>query len=240
MSVEKIEALEKLDWWIWETETFTWEERFAQCVNVYKKLNKLPSVLSKVDIEKQVASWICNQRQACKNGKLSVKNIDTLNELDWWIWETDTFTWEERLELFVNVYNKLNKLPSPSSKDDEESRAAIWMHNQRQNYKNGTLSVNNIETLEELDWWIWERKTTWEDRFAQCVIVYNKLNKLPTSSSKDYDEKQAGSWIGDQRKAYKKGKLSVKNIEKLEELDWWIWETERFTWDEKLEQCLDV
>ena len=48
------------------------------------------------------------------------------------------------------------RFPSKNSKDKKRRELAQWMEGQRQAYKNGTLSPEQIEKLEQIPEWSWE------------------------------------------------------------------------------------
>ena len=55
------------------------------------------------------------------------------------------------------------------------------------------------------------------------IQIYNKLGRRPHQSSKDPEEKKAGSWQQNQRQRYKKGKMCQEWINVLNATPGWKW-----------------
>lgn len=137
--------------------------------------------------------------------------------------------WEKRRLEWVAMYEKLGRTPSSLSKDLEEKRAGSWQQHQRNAYKNRLVCMTpeRITALEATDGWIWDKDADWEIKRQQWITIYKKLgNKLPSHESKDSDEKRIGAWQHYQRNTYKKQKLTVDKIKRLEDTEGWIWESE--------------
>ena len=68
----------------------------------------------------------------------------------------------------------------------------------------------------------------WEEKRLK-VIKYLEINnaKFPSTLSSDKYEKTIGLWVKNQKRNYKKNILSEKRIKLLEQLNDWIWETPR-------------
>jgi hypothetical protein len=156
LSAERIQCLNDTPGWIWEEECFTFQESLDHWKTQYvNKGNKKPSQISKDPEEKRAGTWQSIQRQMYKKGTLSAERIQFLNDTPGWTWEYDPFP--AQLDHWKTQYvNKGNKNPSQHSKDPEEKRAGQWQSNQRQMYKNGKLSTERIEALNNTPGWTWE------------------------------------------------------------------------------------
>lgn len=139
---------------------------------------------------------------------------------------------------WIAMYEKLGKAPSTMSKDLEEKRTGQWQNNQRQAKKKGTLSEMRIADLEAIPGWEWEWDTehTWEEQKQNWVTQYTKLQRAPSETSKDQEERRAANWKGKQRKAYHKNKISEERYAELKALLGWEWGTKKekhYTWEDQ-------
>ena len=224
MSAERITALEATPGWEWETEAYTWEEQRNHWKTVYARIQKAPSQSSKDKEEKRAGQWQSHQRTAKKT--MSAERITALEATPGWEWgieREETYTWEEQLEHWKTVYARIQKAPSTISKDKEEKRAGQWQSNQRKAKK--TMSAERITALEAIPGWEWGREKTyiWEEQKQTWITQYNKLQKTPSTKSKETDEKRAGEWQSTQRKAKKQGTLSPERVAELEAIPGWTW-----------------
>ena len=139
------------------------------------------------------------------------------------------------------MYEKLGRFPSYVSKDSEEKSAANWQHHQRTAKKKGTLSEMRITDLKEIPGWEWDTDQTWEEQKQNWVIQYTKLQKLPSKSSKQTEERRAGIWQDTQRMAKRAGTLFPERTAELDTIQGWDWGTEREkpqTWEARLQHWI--
>lgn len=105
---------------------------------------------------------------------------------------------------------------------------------QRVAYKQGPLSQEHIKELVASPEWEWgpqraQKDTTyrWEEQLQHWIIQYEKLQRKPSTISKDSEEKRAGIWQHTQRTTYNKGILSQERIDELEGIPGWEWGAQR-------------
>jgi hypothetical protein len=244
--IADLEAI--LGWeWHWRIEE-TWEEQKQNWVAHYTKLQKAPSETSKDQEERRAANWHGKQRKAYHKNKISDERRATLEALLGWEWGTKKekiYTWEDQKQNWVAHYTKLQKAPSPTSKEKDAKRAGVWQCGLRETYHKKTLSKERTAELEAIPGWEWrsyrntERgvRDTWEQHKQNWVTQYTKLQRYPSPLSKDSEEKRAGAWQGKQRTAYNKGTLSEETITELEDISGWAWNSgwawDSDTWEQK-------
>jgi hypothetical protein len=223
--VNELKGNPEWEWGVQREITYTWEEQRQHWITQYEKLLDTPSTKSKDPEEKRAGIWQSTQRTVYKHGTLSQERINKLLETPGWEWGVEIYGWEEQRNNWVTVYTKIQKYPSQISKDPEEKRAGIWQSIQRAAYKKGTLTQERINKLEVTHGWEWGREKTyiWEEQKQTWITQYNKLQKTPSTKSKETDEKRAGEWQSTQRKAKKQGTLSPERVAELEAIPGWTW-----------------
>jgi hypothetical protein len=96
---------------------------------------------------------------------------------------------------FLEYYNILlkyikenNKLPSSSSKDNNEKKLGNWAYRVRKSYKNNTLDKDNIILLEKIDIWYWNKKNFMKNKYLNFVKEFNRFpkNNSPNDELKLY------------------------------------------------------
>jgi hypothetical protein len=234
--------------WEWGTkreETYTWKEQLENWKTVYTKIQKAPSTISKDKEEKRAGTWQNNMRVKKNKGAMSAERITALEMIHGWEWDSNI--WEEQLENWKTVYTKIQKTPSTHSKDKEEKRAGKWQSTQRVTKNNGKMSFERIAALEAISGWEWgterEESYTWEENLENWKTVYTKIQKTPSTHSKDKEEKRAGKWQSHQRNSNNKEKMSAERITALEATPGWEWGMKReetYTWEEQLENWKTV
>ena len=207
--------------------------------------------LSQERIKELVASpgWEWGpQRVAYKQGPLSQEHIKELVASPEWEWgpqRAQRDTWEEQLQHWITEYVKQLQTPSETSKDPDEKRAGRWQSTQRTAYKKGTLSYDRIKQLVASPGWEWgtqrEISYRWEEQRQHWITQYEKLQRNPSTISKDVEETRAGRWQDAQRTAYRRGTLSEERIRKLVESPGWEWGAQReitYRWEEQLQHWI--
>ena len=133
--------------------------------------------------------------------------------------------WERQRLRWIALYEKLGRTPSTHSKDKEEKSAGQWQSHQRGAKK--TMSAERITALEASPGWEWgterEETYTWEEQLENWKTVYAKIQKKPSTHSKDKEEKRAGQWQSQQRVTKNNGKMSSERIVALEMIPGWAW-----------------
>ncbi len=211
---------------IWKIRNDSWEYMYKEATNYYKEKGnlKVPTVYSYIkDGEKiKLGSWIATQRVIYKNGKLSAKRKELLNEIGM-IWKiNNAYSWEYMYEEAVNYYKKKGNLRVPMVysyiKDDEVINLGNWIVSQRIIYNNGKLSAKRKELLDKIGM-VWKAKFSWEYMFNLAKDYYLKNNKLFTTNYKvniDGNNILLGVWLNKQKNFYNKGKLTEEKIKLLE------------------------
>ena len=207
-----------------------WENKYCMVKKFLEKKGRYPSDHSKNKREKSLGSWCNNQRANKKKGILSEYRIKKLKKLDEWYWDKDDI-WDKNYYLVKKFTEKYNRLPSYYSKNIEEKKSGIWCANQRQNKRKNKLSKIKIKKLEELDGWFWDKDDIWDENYYLVKKFTEKYNRIPSSESKNIEEKSLGYWCSRQRSYKRENKLSKIRIKKLKKLDGWFWDKDDI-WDE--------
>ena len=146
--------------------------------------------------------------------------------------------WEKHRMRWIATYEKLGRCPPQKSKDPEEKRTGFWQSTQRVAKRKGIMSEDRIAKLDAIPGWEWEDADTWDEKLQHWVTMYKRIQKTPSESSKDPEEKRVGVWQKRQRAEKRKGTLSEERITKLDAIPGWEWDTD--TWDEKLQHWITV
>ena len=154
-----------------------------------------------------------------------------------------TDNWYKMYEVAKNYYNKYQNLQIPAKYVTSDGiKIGAWISNQRRNYKNKKLSEEQIKLLNSVGM-VWKvEKQTWEEMYELASNYYKhhknlKINKkFITKNGYDYDENglRLGIWIIEQRKSFKKNKISKERKEKLDEIKM-IWDVNKNSWDKMYE-----
>jgi hypothetical protein len=233
LSKDKIELLEKIGM-VWDQLDTQWNECYELAKEYYKENGDLLILYNYIARDKiNLGTWIQTQRNSYKNGILTKEKIELLEKIGM-VWNPLDTQWNEYYELAKEYYNKNgNLLISTEYTTNEGIHLGNWIHSQRRGYSEHKLSKEKIKQLEKIGM-VWSPLDTQWNNYYNLAKEYYRLNNtllIPYNYITE-DGLNLGSWIGNQRSAYSKNKLSKKKIELLENIGM-VWNTIDTQWEDK-------
>ena len=206
LSKDRIKKLDSLGEWHSPNDT-KWEENYEIVKKFKEEKGRFPTQ------KESGGQWLNTQKTAYKKGKLSedrIKKLDSLGDWNPAQGKTHDDMWKENFEK-VKKFKKENNnsFPPQSTKEGQ------WLINQRRAYKNEKLSEDRIKKLDSLGNWHSLNDTKWDENYEIIKKFKEENKRFPTKSE------PGGQWLINQRKVYKKGKLSEDRIKKLDSLGNW-------------------
>lgn len=191
----------------------SWEEMFDKFVVYFNKYKTL-DISQDNEFYNELGSWIKRQIKYIKNSQLPKNKIYEYNKLGLLFDSKKTLEdiWFESYTELKNYYliNRDCKVPNT----DEYKSLYRFIQTQRENYKNNKLSEDRIKLLFEINFTF----SLWEDNYNNAKEYFLKNgNLLISSNNKDY--KSIRNWIYKTRQDYKNDKLSKKQIDLLNEIN---------------------
>jgi superfamily II DNA or RNA helicase len=216
LSQERIKLLEKIPNWFWKIDyQIKWYDHYT----LLKSNNDTPIISYVTECGVKLGSWCHTQRENKKNGRLSIEQIELLEKIPNWFWKIDyQKKWYEKYKLL----EEYNDTPINSYVTECGFKLGSWCDTQRQNKKNGKLSQQQIELLEQIPNWQWTKND--EEKWYEYYILLKSYNDTPITSYVTECGVKLGSWCQKQRKMYKEQQLNKEQIELLEQIPNWFWE----------------
>ncbi len=144
-------------------------------------------------------TWIYIQRSKYNNAKLSSERINALNELPEWKWDVKT-----RPGAWWAIYDKLKKYIDEHG-DMKAYPGKTWLTRQRCAYKNEKLSTDQINALEQIPGWCWDRMNVqWWNRYHSIMFKIDHERSLSRGDRR---------WVRTNRTPEKMDKMSPKQID---------------------------
>ena len=217
LSQDRINLLEKIPGWFWEVD---YDERWMNKYNILKELNFTPCLSFETKTGIKIGDWCDTQRSFYKKGILSEEKIGLLEKIPGWFWKIDyDEQWIQNFKLLKNLY----KTPDSGTKLDG------WCQRQRSLKRTGDLSLERIQLLEKISWWLWDKHDElWEKNYN----IIKTLKTAPTAKYKTDSGINIGAWCDRNRQYKKDGKLSQERIDLFEKIPWWLWDYHKVMWME--------
>ena len=210
LSEERIQLLEQIGI-VWNQNESRWQKMFDLAQEYYKENGSLLSIK-----DEKLKNWIQVQRRAYKENetstKLSEEKIKKLESIGM-VWDVKEKEFSDMYELAQKYYEEHGNLLLPHKYVINEKNLSSWIKEKRRAYKNGTLSVEQIEQLEAIGM-IWDvRQYQWETMYQQAQEYYNEHGDLSINPKLN---KKLYQWLKIQRKLYiEDGNLTEKQKELL-------------------------
>ena len=244
LSKEQIKKLELIgmQWDYSQDLAGDWEEMYEYAKKYYEKNGNLSIIKSYKFLDDEsntisLGSWIEYQRRLYKEEKLSsdkIKKLETIG-MKWLGSLVYDKQWNNAYELAKKYFEYYGNLMIKQSfrtnngveEDPNGYQLGTWISTQRTYFKKGKLTDEQLNKLESIGM-VWDASIDFNDKWERIYnLAENYYNyygdllipfKFKTSNGIDVDDNGValGSWISNQRSAFKKNKLSEERIEKLE------------------------
>lgn len=202
-----------------ENNAIAWETHFIECKEYYEHNGHLniPSGF-KPQSGMNLAVWLVRQRAQYKSGKLSQEQIVKLEAIGMG-WELPD-TWEVGF-IHAKEYAEQNGdlLVHISCVCADGYKLGNWIANQRSNKvsndKYRQLSVEQIGRLDSIGM-VWNvAEYAWARGYEQALRYWQENGHVRVPRGTKINGVYLQSWVCEQRKSFKKGKLSQEKILKL-------------------------
>lgn len=227
---ERIDALESLPSWLWDTRTGKWMRTFDQVQNFVALNKRLPGLYAEDPAERSLGIWIVTQRQR-RLGKTSKRSLTAeetahLESLPDWSWGPQGDAWERQRARLDEFLLRNGRLPRSAGtgyvKNRDEESLARWCQKQRAKYNSGDLASERADSLEEVPGWAWDPKeVAWLAQYELVCEFVGENDRLPRETEKDIDEDARGRWLAKQRKAVRRGTIDKRRLTLLQTLPGW-------------------
>lgn len=200
-----------------------WETHFNECKEFYAlhgNLNISSDYRSKSGSNLTV--WLIRQRALYKRGKLTDEQIEKLTAIGM-VWDLGD-PWEIGFTHAKEYAEQNGDLLVPISYVcDDGYKLGNWIANQRNNKdsadKYRQLSIEQIERLDSIGM-VWNvAEYAWTRGYEQALRYWQENGHLRVPRGTRINGVDLQSWVCEQRKSFKKGKLSQEKILKLVAID---------------------
>ena len=205
---------------IWEFED-TWEQKFELAKKFYEINGNLDIPAAYVtDDGTALGAWLRGVKNQYRGGKLSAERIEKLESIGI-EWESVLVrNWANYYELAKQYYKEHGDLNVNAHYEINGVKLGTWISSQRESFKKGRLSDEQINKLNEIGM-SWQRFSgKWDNAFEYAKKYAEEHGALdPPAEYKSDDGFALGAWVASQRAKYADGKLKPTQINRLNALN---------------------
>ena len=230
MSQDRREQLEALSGWVWDVADFQWEQGFKYLQQyVAENGDALVPKSFKTPDGYSLGAWVGEQRKKIKT--LSKERRERLEALNGWVWDLLSSQWEEGFKYLQEFVAENGDALVPNRfRTTDGYNLGAWVNTQKINIE--TIFQDRRERLEALSGWVWDLLSyKWEQGFKyfqQYVAEYG--DGLVSANYRTPDGYFLGKWVSHNRA--KENEMSKDRRERLEALNGWIWDADKFRWEQ--------
>ncbi len=220
---DKVQKLEDLGF-VWSASDKAWENAFAALAE-YKEKHGSFNIPADYTTNQgmKLRLWMQNQRTKFREGKLSTKQIEQLNNIGF-SWTVQKDNWEIMFDCAKKYYETYGNLNVPKDYiSDIGVNLNCWLVTQRKNIKNGKLTKENADKLYSIGFVLDPSDEAWKIGYSHARAFYDVHGNLDMSDGyQTEDGFSLGGWLRAQRRMYAKGNIRQERKDKLDELkmDW--------------------
>lgn len=160
---DRVRQLQSFPGWDWAPRSGKWKQAYQHLL-AYTRENsscRLPDGYV-TEYGHRLGAWVRTQRTLYKNGELAAERIEKLEALPGWVWDTHAAQWEAAFGRLVAYVAKFETPRVPPRYQDPEDgmRLGGWVAQQRQKYRAGRLTDEQVQRLESLPEWVWNPSRT--------------------------------------------------------------------------------
>ena len=115
-----------------------------------------------------------------------------------------------------------------------------WVDKQRQDYRRGYLSEEQINLLESMPMWYWVKADAdWDQAIWALDEYIEEFGKIPSNSYITPAGIKLGGFLNNRRNDYKAGNLSAEKVKVLENKKGWSWDPLEEEWERNFQNLLN-
>jgi superfamily II DNA or RNA helicase len=218
---------------LWDPLDSQWEEMFGLLVD-YKRTHNDCRVPVRWRDNPQLGRWVDKQRQAKKDKRIGENRIGRLEELGF-VWDPFDKYWEEMYSTLERYRKRHGDCNVPQGWEENPSLGS-WVATQRTLKRDSKLTEERIRRLAKLKF-VWEPiDSQWEEMFAALTTFKGNYGHCNVPNNWP-EHPQLRIWLNVQRRSKKKGSLTEKHIERLDELGI-VWDPRKSSWEDMFEALL--
>ena len=141
LSEDRKALLEKLNGWTWDPKWSEWEEMYNSLISFIEENGHARPVKGT-----PLGNWVASQRRWHLRGKLQENKIKLLKALEGWCWNARDAGWMENYQKLI-LFAQEHGHCSPKQSD---GKLGTWVNTQRMFRKNGKLSEQRIQLLDQI------------------------------------------------------------------------------------------
>ena len=227
LSAERMERLEAVPGWAWDSLAEQWEQGFAALTDYVAREGHARVPYGHREGDVQLGQWVSTQRN--QRERMSAERRERLDAVPGWTWVALDAKWEAGFTALTAYVAREGHARVPSGHREGDVSLGTWVGNQRKAHEQ--LSAQRRERLEALPGWTWDLLAEqWEAAFTALTAFVAREGHARVPMTHREGDVRLGNWVGKQRKM--REQLSVERKERLDAVPGWTWDSLAEQWED--------
>ena len=230
LAPDRVKLLNNIPSWLWDPVEAFWQKNYQKTLRRHEE--KGDCNVSKSE-DPGLHMWQNNQRRLYKQDKVASDRVKLLNDIPTWVWNLTQAAWQENYQKMVRRHEEKGDCNASKS---EERELWQWQQSQRQLYRQGTLSLDRVQLLNEIPTWVWDvHEAFWQKNYQKMVRRHEEKGDCNVLRSED---RELFRWQNLQRTSYKKGEVAPERVKLLNDIPTWAWDPHEAVWQANYQKTL--
>jgi superfamily II DNA or RNA helicase len=233
LPTERVQRLESLPGWSWDSLADRWEENYAALQDVVARQGHADSLYKAVEGERALGTWVNKQRKLYASSALSEDRIGRLEAVPGWSWAPRADQWTDAFAYLESFVGREHHARVPVDHEENGFRLGQWVTVQRHSFSGSKLGEDRVQRLESLPGWSWDPQTDkWEDGYRRLRNYADHQGAAQLANDLVVDEYPLGAWAARQRSQYARAALDDDRVLRLEAIPGWTWDPRADQWED--------
>ena len=220
--------LESLPGWEWDPLDAEWKRKLERLLDFAAEHGQVRGAGEALGL----SSWITDNRQEYKDGRLDSARQYALEAIPGWLWDPQGDQWERAFAGLVKYVEENGTAQIPLEAVSGNFQVGRFVAGQRSAYRQNGLDAARRTRLEALPGWTWTPdETAWQNGYEKLTQYSHREGHAQPPIKHREDGYPLGAWVVNQRRSFATRKLSSARRGQLENLPGWVWNTREANWD---------
>ncbi|MGO8821936.1 MAG: Helicase associated domain protein [Desulfomonilaceae bacterium] len=239
---ERQRTLETLPGWSWAPHQDRWGKAYDHLLEyVASEKHALVPQDYRTPSGFTLGTWVNSQHTKYKKGLLTDERKKRLERLPKWSWNPTEDDWQKAVQCLGNFVATHGHTRVPAKHvTDDGFNLGMWTDGKRQSYKEGKLTTDHIQALENINGWTWNiLEKAWNEGFEKLVEFAEREGHSRVPRKHVTDGFKLGIWVDNKRAKYRKNKLPLERQKLLENVKGWSWDPHAAQWKEGFQKLVE-
>jgi superfamily II DNA or RNA helicase len=232
---DRAATLASLPGWLWNPRRDDWVLSLASLQAFVQREGHARVPLAHVEGGYRLGSWVNELRNAYRRGSIDRDRVAALEALPGWTWEPHDDDFRHGLDELRSYVTREGHARVPRNWIENGFALGSWVTYRRSDGRANRLEADRVAALEAITGWSWDpRADNWQLGLTALRNYVNREGHARVPVKHVEDGFRLGQWVGVNRNAWSRNRLSTEREAALRAIPGWAWRSIDETWERGL------